>query len=205
MSKELLEIVGTMNIKELKTQLALQCAPLLTGIKISNLLIVEKKKRAAVIRLFKNTPISYYVLFESEDKITFFLYIESKLMEYLATKEVKEAMQFLGYENRTLAEIFEDVAVMYAGYMTKQGEFPHELGLLLGYPAEDVMGFIKHQGKNFLYSGYWKVYGNLAQALEMFQQYNEAKENVIKMIATGTNVTKIVNRYYSNSYTTILA
>lgn len=192
MSQELLEIVGTMNRKELKTQLALQCAPLLTGIKISNLLIVDKSMREAVMEEFRNSPISYYILFESEGKITFFLYRECKLREYLDSQAVKEAMAYLGYEDRALNEIFEEVAVMYHGYMTNTGEFPHELGLLLGYPAGDVIGFIKHQGRDFLYSGYWKVYGNLAQALELFHQYNQAKEKVVKMIARGIQVSNII-------------
>ena len=34
MSREVLEILEKMDKKELKTQLALQCAPLLTGIKL---------------------------------------------------------------------------------------------------------------------------------------------------------------------------
>ena len=42
MSREVLEILEKMDKKELKTQLALQCAPLLTGIKLSNLLTVTK-------------------------------------------------------------------------------------------------------------------------------------------------------------------
>ena len=36
--------------------------------------------------------------------------------------------------------------------------FPHEIGLFLGYPFEDVMGFIENKGENYLCSGCWKVY-----------------------------------------------
>ena len=38
--------------------------------------------------------------------------------------------------------------------LEEKGAFPHEIGLLLGYPVEDVLGFIRHQGKNYLYTGY---------------------------------------------------
>ena len=38
--------------------------------------------------------------------------------------------------------------------MEEKGAFPHEIGLLLGYPVEDVLGFIRYQGKNYLYTGY---------------------------------------------------
>lgn len=48
-------------------------------------------------------------------------------------------------------------------YQTIQEDFPHEMGILLGYPVEDVEGFIINNGKNELYTGYWKVYDNLTK------------------------------------------
>ena len=33
-------------------------------------------------------------------------------------------------------------------------DFPHEIGIFLGYPLEDVVGFIENQGKNYTCSGY---------------------------------------------------
>ena len=39
-------------------------------------------------------------------------------------------------------------------------DFPHEIGLFLSYPIEDVLGFIENRGKNYILNGYWKVYGN---------------------------------------------
>ena len=52
-------------------------------------------------------------------------------------------------------EVFQMVEEKrYACYMEEKGAFPHEIGLLLGYPVEDVLGFIRHQGKNYLYTGY---------------------------------------------------
>ena len=43
MSKEVFQLVGEMDREDLQTQLALQCAPLLMGIKMSNLLIVPNR------------------------------------------------------------------------------------------------------------------------------------------------------------------
>ena len=39
--------------------------------------------------------------------------------------------------------------------------FPHEMGVLLGYPVEDVRGFMEQNGQNALYQGYWKVYAHV--------------------------------------------
>ena len=40
-------------------------------------------------------------------------------------------------------------------------DFPHEIGVFLGYPLEDVVGFIRHRGKCFTCCGCWKSYGCL--------------------------------------------
>ena len=61
MSREVLEIVEKMDKKELKTQLALQCAPLLTGIKLSNLLTVSKNCVEDVEDLFRDTDITVHL------------------------------------------------------------------------------------------------------------------------------------------------
>lgn len=39
MSREIFELVREMDLKNIEIQLALQCAPLITGLKVSNLLI----------------------------------------------------------------------------------------------------------------------------------------------------------------------
>ena len=46
MSKETLDLMLGLNRQELEIQIALQCAPLLTGRKISNLLTVDKRFRS---------------------------------------------------------------------------------------------------------------------------------------------------------------
>lgn len=58
MSKETLDLMLGLNRQELEIQIALQCAPLLTGRKISNLLTVDKRFRSAVLRLFRSSAVS---------------------------------------------------------------------------------------------------------------------------------------------------
>ena len=38
--------------------------------------------------------------------------------------------------------------------------FPHEVGVLLGYPLADVLAFIAHDGRDELACGVWKAYIN---------------------------------------------
>lgn len=52
-----------------------------------------------------------------------------------------------------------------------RSEFPHEIGFFLGYPYEDVIGFIENRGQNYLEVGPWKVYANQSQARRTFARY----------------------------------
>ena len=57
--------------------------------------------------------------------------------------------------------------------LREEGEFPHEIGLFLGYPPTDVDGFI-HQGpRKCKLVGDWKVYGDEVQARRKFAQYRK--------------------------------
>lgn len=192
MSREEFEIVEKMDKKDLKTQLALQCAPLLTGIKPSNLLTLKCSSAEAVMELFQDTEITVHTFCRTEYRTTLFLFRETELMDYLEKNEVREALARFGYQTISLIDIFENLCARYQKYMTDHQSFPHELGLLLGYPACDVLGFIENEGQNYLYSGYWKVYANLPEALAVFKSYDEAREKVIRMVSRGMEVSMIM-------------
>lgn len=188
MSREMIQLIVKLNQEALNTQLALQCAPVLLGIKISNLLILEKEKQQEAVEFFRETELSCQLLGISEKKVTFLIYHRRELADYLKENGVKEQMEEFGYGRCRLEEVLKEFAQRYQGYMKSELEFPHEMGLLLGYPLEDVTGFIRNRGENFLYAGYWKVYANLSAALKLFSDYSKAKEAVVKMIAEGKSI-----------------
>lgn len=98
----------------------------------------------------------------------------------------------MAYPVRNLERIFERLAVRYQRYMADRKTFPHELGLLLGYPVADVLGFVENGGQNYLYSGYWKVYENVQAAKDTFERYTQAKERMIHMVSAGTEIRAIL-------------
>lgn len=195
MSKETLDLMLSLNRQELEIQIALQCAPLLTGRKISNLLTVDRSFRSAVLGLFRSSAVSCYVLYESADRITFLLYVREKLEAYLRTEKVKKLMLEFGCSGCTLSKILYSVSGRYHEHMEGNGDFPHEIGLLLGYPPEDVIGFIENRGQNPLYIGYWKVYSNLEECRKVFAGYDQAREKVIHMVSSGMTVKNIMELY----------
>lgn len=54
-------------------------------------------------------------------------------------------------------------------------EFPHEIGVFLGYPLYDVKCFITNHGKNSKYTGTWKVYGDAEQATRTFAKFDKCR------------------------------
>ena len=106
MSKETLELMLCLDRKEMETQTALQCAPLLTGVKISNLLTVDQSCHIQTARLFSRTSVSCFLLCESNGKAVYLLYRKEQLKEYLATGPVRELMERFGYEGMELGESY---------------------------------------------------------------------------------------------------
>ncbi|WP_313131173.1 DUF3793 family protein [Anaerocolumna sp.] len=195
MSQEVFQIIQGMDLKNIETQFALQCAPLITGLKISNLLIVQNDNAARVKEILKGTGIVCFVLHVSDGKTIFLLYKEREMKAYLSQKKVRTLLAQLGYRNYDLKSLLILFRKRYKMYANGEIDFPHEMGLFLGYPVEDVHGFIENTGKNFLHSGYWKVYKNLPLKMQLFQSFERARERVIQLTSCGMSIREIINIY----------
>lgn len=198
LSQEVVEIVRRMDSGKIENQLVLQCAPLIVGLKISNLFIIQKEHLFRIHELLEDSTISSYVLFVTEEKSTVLLYDRSKLKAYLLKRPMREFLMGAGYQKFELEEILSVFQHRYEQYRLGKREFPHELGVLLGYPLEDVEGFICNGGKNFLYKGYWKVYKNVPAKKDLFRMYELAKETLMQLVLNGIGIAEIIDVYRGN-------
>ena len=177
--------------------IATQCAPLICGVKISNLLIVENIEFDNISHIFENTSIVIHKLYMDESKSILLLYNYKEVESYLNEKSISQFMKAQGYNTLKIEDILYNISKRFKNFKDNKenkdnkdskadkAEFPHELGIILGYPIWDVIGFIKNKGGNSLYTGYWKVYKNLEQANETFLKYEKAKETVVKNVRKG--------------------
>lgn len=195
MSQEIYEIVKGMDLGNIETQLALQCAPLITGLKVSNLLIISKGNEEVVKRILNRTGISYYRLIQTRTKTTFLLFRRNELEEFLADENVRNVLMKAGYKSLQIDKILRTFSLRYEAYIQGDKSFPHEMGLLLGYPVEDVVGFVENNGKNFLYSGYWKVYENQKAKVKLFDKFKVAEETFIHLLSNGLSMSDIIDIY----------
>ena len=70
-------------------------------------------------------------------------------------------------------------------------EFPHEIGLFLGYPIEDVVGFIRYAGKGCKLSGLWKVYGDAEAASRLFDRLSRVCHAVTRRVDKGETLLEV--------------
>lgn len=195
MSQEIYEIVKGMDLENIETQLALQCAPLITGLKVSNLLIISKGNEEVVKRILNRTGISYYRLIQTRTKTTFLLFRRNELEEFLSDENVRNVLMKAGYKSLQIDKILRTFSLRYEAYIQGDKSFLHEMGLLLGYPVEDVVGFVENNGKNFLYSGYWKVYENQKAKVKLFDKFKVAEETLIHLLSNGLSMSDIIDIY----------
>ena len=79
-------------------------------------------------------------------------------------------------------------------------DFPHEIGIFLGYPLMDIYGFINNYGKNSLYTGYWKVYHNKKEAIKTFESYNRCRDFYTSTFLNGKGILEIMDDYKEYAY-----
>jgi len=65
----------------------------------------------------------------------------------------------------------------------------HEIGIFLGYPIEDVIGFIDNKGRHYKCSGCWKVYGDVCFAQNLFCKIRECRRRYDHMYQQGITIT----------------
>lgn len=72
--------------------------------------------------------------------------------------------------------------------ISQNGDFPHEIGIFLGYPTEDVAGFIENKGENYKLCGCWKVYSDEVRAKKMFDNYGKCRKFLCNKLNQGINL-----------------
>ena len=78
-----------------------------------------------------------------------------------------------------------------AGRFEKCDHFPHEMGLFLGYPPLDVLGFILNGGACYKRAGLWKVYSNEAEANRRFAMYKSCTASLLYRYMNGEGLEDI--------------
>lgn len=101
---------------------------------------------------------------------------------------VFELLESYGYESCDINICLKNLKCRFL----EDSCFPHEIGVFLGYPLEDVKGFIANKGKNCESCGMWKVYCNKEEKHKMFRKLEKCKEVYLQVFHEGRELSRMI-------------
>lgn len=173
-------------------------APALCGIKPASLFSMKEdcfksgeSKLREWKRIFSKSKRYFVPLKKSENRILFFVFDKNLLK---STCSSKNNLQYLKSKNYPIEKGFDAILSELLHRLAFQKDFPHEVGLFLGYPLADVIGFEKDSSA-YKFSGFWKVYGNQEAAEQKMKLYKSCSDICMKWIADGISVPSATIKY----------
>ena len=191
MPVEIVNKLATDGENSVELRLIIQNAAVLKGKRISSMLFLNDKELARISMKLHNTNISLIILCTCKKRHLVMVYRAKELEEHLRSKEVSDYLREFGYRRDDFISNLIRLHQRMNGFYNKMKEFPHEVGVFLGYPICDIKGFLENKGERYLHSGYWKIYGNLEETRKKFLSYDEAREIAIDEFLSGRELESI--------------
>lgn len=174
--------------------LVYHCAPTLAGLKTGSLFTCPYSSESEIrgeIRYFNRMlvpkglrilPLRY-----ARGRALIYLYRPARLQQDFSTDGREELLRERGYTDTDATKCI----IQLMNRLKCAEEFPHEIGLFLGYPIEDVKGFIENRAGHCSYTGYWKVYGDVKEAKRLFASYKKCTDIYCDQWSRGKSVAQL--------------
>ena len=166
------------------------CAPTLASLKTASLFCLTMADEAGCRQQvtdwherLRHKGLAVMALRQRGDRALIYVYRESHLRADLGKPGVANFLARYDYRRMDVQGTLERLRER----MEEEG-FPHEIGIFLGYPLADVIGFIQNRGKCCKCAGCWKVYGDEAAARRLFAQYRKCRETYRRLWQLGKTV-----------------
>ena len=176
--------------------LAYHCAPALAGLKPSNLVSLSREefpdleeRLEEYRRLFAPRGVAFRTMCGCGRNVLLLVYRPAELERTLRAPLSAALLKKDGYGAG------DDLGAMLdrlGRRLRAEGDFPHEIGLFLGYPPEDVAGFQRHRGRNCKLCGHWKVYSDVEGASRLFRKYDRCREILCRRLSHGLTIPQVL-------------
>ena len=171
--------------------LIVYCSPTLASLKTANLFhptYASEEELAAQLEFWNRTlvekGVALRVLRRRSGRALLYVYRPSALARDLEKPETARFLRRYGYVPGSAEAALEQLTRRMA---CTEG-FPHEIGVFLGYPLADVVGFIENRGQNSKCSGLWKVYGDEKEAKRLFRRFRKCSNVYARLWQEGRSV-----------------
>ena len=170
------------------------CAPTLAGLKTGSLFSCPYSDQGALqtdIRRLNQTlssrgmrilPLRYV-----KTHVLVSVFRPELLQQDLKDKKASAILKKAGYED---LGVYRCIRCLIERLRQSQ-DFPHEIGLFLSYPPEDVQGFIDNKAQNYKCIGYWKVYGDEDKARRIFEIYKKCTDTYCRQYRAGCGLVRL--------------
>jgi len=168
--------------------LVFHCAPTLAGIKSGSLFTSDYTSKSEVIsairdlnRRLAHKGLRVLPLRYSQRKVLVYVYRPGGLARDLDKIEARRILDEAGYRPGSV----DGSVLQLMRRINESGSFPHEIGLFLSYPPEDVRGFMEKGGRDCKCVGTWKVYGDEEAARRTFSRYKRCTDAYCSLHSAG--------------------
>ena len=173
------------------------CAPTFAGLKTGNLFRISyadievfREELRRLNGILKKKGLRAVPVRMTAEFALVYLYRPDFLKRDLGCEEAARLLTSLGYEPQSVNRSVAFLARM----MREKEAFPHEIGLFLGYPPEDVLGFMKSSREGVKCVGCWKVYGDEARARAAFWRFQRCREVFEENVQRGRKLEALIVR-----------
>lgn len=138
--------------------------------------------------------VTLVVLDRRGGRTVLFAYREVCLARILARPECSSFLEDLGYDVSGAGSVVRELRrrmAAYYGSPDRSAPYPHEVGLLLGYPLTDVQGFMA--GASSTCRGGWKAYGDQETAEAMFAHVKRCEERCWERFKEGESLRELLS------------
>lgn len=170
------------------------CSPTLAGIKTGNLFscpCASQKELTRELRRLNRRLVPRGIrvlpLRVREGRALIYAYRPAALEWDLTRERARELLSARGYTPQG----YGGCLVQLIRRLASQQEFPHEIGLFLSYPPEDVAGFIQNRARNHKCVGCWKVYGDEDAARITFEKYESCSRTYLRQWQAGQPIEQL--------------
>lgn len=174
---------------------ATHCAPALAGVAPANLISLRRgdfphleEELRKYHQAFARRGVCFHTLCSCPRHELILVYRPEMMVQALQREGVEEILNPCGYD---LTQSVEEILAHLGQRVRQGGSFPHEIGVFLGYPVEDVVGFMEHKGQNFKLCGPWKVYGDVEAAKVCFARIQKVSRNIRERIDGGKTLFQV--------------
>ena len=174
-----------------------QCAPTLAGIKPASLFRCGRQSAGSlpeIVKLWDYTlsfaGLRVRILKECPNTgdCMIYVYRPEWVSRLLSEADNLQFLERCGYRQGNTEALLEQLSRR----LCLEREYPHEIGLFLGYPLEDVVGFIENKGWNYTCCGCWKSYGDPEKAQAYFDLCHRCTAQYCELYAGGASVLRLV-------------